>query len=265
MYKFQQKLLKEKSQLQHLIVQAQQRLSSAPEGILNISNHSGQIEYYSKNNKGQKRYLRKHEKPLAQKIAQRDYDTALIKLAEERIKAIENFLKTYEKTDLRTLYKKTNPYRRELISAPVVSDEEYVRQWLSVTYEGKPFSPNMPEFITNRGERVRSKSEKIIADKLNALGIPYRYEYPLVLNNNATLYPDFTVLCMPAREEVYYEHLGKLDDAGYVDDILYRINSYEKNHIYPGVNLFMTYESSTKPLNTRVLDDLFKALFCGGK
>ena len=77
-----------------------------------------------------------------------------------------------------------------------------------------------------KGERVRSKSEKIIADKLYMLGIPYRYEYPLVLDGN------------------------------------YKLNTYEKNAIYLGVQLFVTYETSRKALNVRALDDMIKKVFC---
>lgn len=120
----------------------------------------------------------------------------------------------------------------------------------------------MQVFVTEKGERVRSKSEKIIADKLYMMGIPYRYEYPLVLNNGVIVYPDFTILRMPRRQEVYLEHFGMMDDMNYVDTTLFKINSYEKNDIYLGVNLFITYETSRQPFNTKKLNEMFKLLFC---
>ena len=118
------------------------------------------------------------------------------------------------------------------------------------------------EIITERGERVRSKSEKIIADKLYALGIPYRYEYPLVLSGNIRVYPDFIILKLPEREEVYLEHFGRMDDEEYVESVMYKLSTYEKNRIYLGVNLFVTHETSKNPLNTRALDGMLKSLFC---
>lgn len=117
------------------------------------------------------------------------------------------------------------------------------------------------EIVTERGERVRSKSEKIIADKLFALGIPYRYEYPLVLAGNVKVYPDFTILKMPEREEVYLEHFGMMDDIDYVDSAMYKLSTYEKNKIYLGVNLFITHENSRSPLNTRALDGMLRKIF----
>ena len=115
--------------------------------------------------------------------------------------------------------------------------------------------------MTENGERVRSKSEKIIADKLHALGVPYRYEYPLVLDGNMKIYPDFTMLRMPEREEIYLEHFGLMDDEGYVEKVMWKLNTYERNGIYLGVNLFITYETGRNPLNTKTLDRLIRSLF----
>ena len=94
------------------------------------------------------------------------------------------------------------------------------------------------------------------------LGIPYRYEYPLVLDGNVKVYPDFTILKMPERKEVYLEHLGMMDDMEYVNSTIYKLNTYEKNAIYLGVQLFVTYETSRKALNVRALDDMIKKVFC---
>ena len=50
------------------------------------------------------------------------------------------------------------------------------------------------EIYTERGERVRSKSEKIIADKLFLQNIPYHYERPIYLKGFGMVYPDFCCL-----------------------------------------------------------------------
>lgn len=125
----------------------------------------------------------------------------------------------------------------------------------------KGFDDDVQEIITERGERVRSKSEKIIADKLYMLGIPYRYEYPLILEGNIKVYPDFTILKMPERKAVYLEHFGMMDDTDYVTKAIHKLNTYEKNRIYLGVNLFITFETSKKPLNIRALDEIINELW----
>lgn len=263
------KLRKELEWLQRVINEAKERLSDAPKGQLRISKKRKGVEYYYKEeNTGKKdksnngRYIRKDEHNLALRLAQRDYDKSILKNAEERAKCIEEFLKKYEKTRLEQVYIKTNVSRQRLITSAIIPDEEYIKQWLSVSYQGKSFLDDDIEIITEQGERVRSKSEKIIADKLFSLGIPYRYEYPLTMSDGVRVYPDFTILKLPEREEVYLEHFGMMDDADYVDSVLYKLNTYEKNKIYLGVNLFITHETSRNPLNTRALDDMLKKLFC---
>ena len=136
-----------------------------------------------------------------------------------------------------------------------------IKWWSSISYKGKGFDDEIKEIYTDRGERVRSKSEKIIADKLNIRGVPYKYECPLQLKDGIVLYPDFTLLNIDTREEIYLEHCGLMDNQGYVDTLMYKLRTYERNGIYLGVNLFITYESEKFPFNTKVLDELIKYLF----
>lgn len=257
-------LREEVYKLEEIVQKACERLENSPEGFLRVSKKKGSIEYYHKGEtvcKGNGKYIKKNEMELVRRIAQRDYDAKIVKAGKERIKAINTFLKKYEKTSLKEIYNKTNRYRRELIQASVISDEEYIKRWQAVKYAGKAFSDDAPEIITERGERVRSKSEKIIADKLYTLGIPYRYEYPLILEGKIKVYPDFTILRMPERKEVYLEHFGKMDNSEYIDGMVYKLNTYQRNGIYLGVNLFMTHETGKNPLNTKALDKMLKLLF----
>lgn len=250
--------------LKQIVNASKKRLQNAPEGHLRIAKKKNRVEYYyvsedGKNKNG--RYLKKEEKSLARRIAQRDYDVRILQYATERLKIIKLFLIYYEKTHLSNALKKIGPYRKELIDSTVISDEEFVEQWLAVKYEKKEFEDNTQEIITERGECVRSKSEKIIADKLYMLGIPYRYECPILLDGNIKIYPDFTILKMPEREEVYLEHFGMLDDVNYVNTAVYKLHTYERNGIYLGVKLFLTVETSKKPLNVRALSEMLKELW----
>jgi hypothetical protein len=255
------------NELKSIIIGAERRLENVPKGYLRISKKKNKVEYYYKNDEEEittenGRYMKKSERDLAKNIAQRDYDISILKKANERLKAIEIFLDKYKKTNLKEIYSRMHQCRRELIQAVAISDEEFVRQWQDVEYKGKDFVDNEQEILTERGERVRSKSEKIIADKLFWLGIPYRYEFPIMLEGNIKIYPDFTILRMPMREEVYLEHFGMMDDADYVNTSVYKLNTYEKNGIYLGVNLFVTHETSRNALNTKALDAMLRELFC---
>lgn len=56
-----------------------------------------------------------------------------------------------------------------------------------------------------------------------------------------------------------------MDDEDYVENVLIKLNTYERNGIYPGVHLFITHESRNTPLNIKALDALIKSLFCIGE
>ena len=206
-------------------------------------------------------YIRKKENDLVRRLAQKEYDEVLLKNALKRKKVMERFLKGYEETGIEKIYEKLHPYRRELLQDVIVSDEKYVEEWEQHQYCGKMFDENAPEIYTEKGERVRSKSEKIIADKLFLMGIPYRYECPLRLTERLVVHPDFTILKVAERKELYWEHFGMMDDADYVENVMMKLSSYEKNGIFLGINLFVTFETAQNPLNARALDAILKKLF----
>lgn len=143
--------------------------------------------------------------------------------------------------------------RQKLVTPIWVPDDEFVQVWQQEEYTGKEFAEGISEFYTEKGERVRSKSEVIIADLFNKNGIPYRYEYPIHLKGVGVVYPDFTTLNIQRRKEIWWEHLGMMDDPNYVENAIRKIASYEQNGIFPGENLILTYETKKNPLNQKVI------------
>jgi len=69
---------------------------------------------------------------------------------------------------------------------------------------------------TMRGELVRSKSEVIIADVLDGLGLPYAYEQEFIGADGTARYPDFTIDDAESGRLLLIEHLGMLDIPDYV-------------------------------------------------
>ena len=125
-------------------------------------------------------------------------------------------------------------------------------------YKGRLFLDDAVSFLTEKGERVRSKSEKIIADKLYAMEIPYRYEYPLELKGERVIYPDFTLLDVANRREIYLEHLGLMDNADYCNKTILKLQSLARHGIFLGKNLLLTFETKQNPLNIIYLEELLK-------
>lgn len=233
-------------------------IEQAPKGILRISKSNDCVQYYVRRNKKDRcgRYLDKENRKLAYKLAQKEYEAQVLKVIEEQKGKLQRLLSQINTNDIANIYEQLSPERQKLVQPYVLPNEQYIAQWENIIYQGKEFDKNAPEIYTERGERVRSKSEKILADKFYMLGIPYRYEYPLHLQGYGIVHPDFLILNKKTRKEYYWEHLGKMDDPEYCKKAIKKIGSYQRNHIFQGKKLLLTYETSTYPLNMKSVDDL---------
>ncbi len=106
-------------------------------------------------------------------------------------------------------------------------------------------------YSTERGDKVRSKSEVIIANLLFDHGINYEYERPLKIGN-IVIRPDFTII-MPNNQIYYWEHLGMLNLEKYDDDWINKLKLYD-DHCEG--QLITTYESTG--LSDSVLEQIEK-------
>ena len=178
-------------ELETLLIIKEKALKKAPEGSLRVSKSHGVVQYYHKINDDGKngRYLDSEHKEVAQKLAQKAYNIKLLPAIKKELALLQAALAQIQKNSQGgeiplNVLEHINPACRTLITTATLTDEQYAAAWLSQKYKGKPFQPDSPELYTARGERVRSKSEVIIADTLNRLGVPYHYEYPVTLNSD---------------------------------------------------------------------------------
>ena len=146
------------------------------------------------------------------------------------------------------LYNSLNEIRQELITPVYTPAEDTLNLWNNVQYNSLDIPDDTPDFYSDNGEQVRSKSELIIANKLKQHNIPYKYEYPLVLSTGVTVHPDFTCLNINTRQEFIWEHFGIMGDSDYMNKTLKKINDYAKSGYVLGRNFIATFESSSIPL-----------------
>ena len=251
-------VLREEKHLEVQINQLEKAIRNAPDGMLRTVNDRGEIRYYQRKNTKDTtgNYINKKHRQLASQLAQKEYHIKLLAIAQETYQLLRNFRRQYCEKKYEEAYEKMHPLRQALVAPYRLPDEEYVKQWQEQSYTGKSFTQDMPEIYTERGERVRSKSEKILADKFYLRGIPYRYECPLNLKGYGTVYPDFTLLNCRTRQEYYWEHFGLMDDAAYSEKAVRKIISYEKNGIFMGDRLLVTYETAKTALDMKIVEKL---------
>lgn len=248
-------LQKRATQLQQLKKEKEKSLAKAPEGSLRLCQHGDKIQYYHRNNPKDFNgvYIKEKNIELAKQLAQKDYDKKVLGSAEKELDAINKFFLICPDKSAEQIYENLHEGRKRIITPIIETEEQYVQNWQEEIYQGKAFQEDMPELYTEKGERVRSKSELIIADMLSKEGIPYKYECPLYLKGFGKIYPDFTVLNIKKREELFWEHLGMMDDPEYAEAAIRKITTYEQNGIYPGEKLILTYETRKNPINQKVV------------
>ena len=249
-----------KEMLESELTNAKARISTAAAGSLRIARKGNAFQYYqcTKPNDTKGVYIKKKEMELAKSLAQKDYDLKLEKLLKNEIDYLNKYINKYGNYSIEQLYDGLNDYRKKLVTPIVYPTNEYVNEWKSVQYEGKPFEEMSPCYYTDVGERVRSKSEIIIANKLNKMGIPYRYEYPISFGRGFNVYPDFYCLNIQTREEYIWEHFGMMDAKEYADKAIKKINGYNKQGYWLGKNLIVTFETSQTPINVVLVEQIIK-------
>ena len=227
-----------------------------PEGRLRISVNQGNVRYYHCVDAGRYDYIPKDNIQLAQRLAQKNYNDKVIMKATARARLISKCLKGYNDDEIEQLYDKLHPERKSLITPVNPTTRQLEEEWYSAPYTGKAFLSDSSVILTEKGERVRSKSEKILADYFYRNNILYKYEKPLNLIGYGIVYPDFTFFSKKLRKEVYWEHEGMMDKAEYAQSAVKKINSYQLNGIYPGDRLILTFETEQDVLNSRIVAKL---------
>ena len=258
-----QLLQNRKSELEHYREEVLKRLDKLnykgePKCRIRISSKKNQVYLIQSKAQMKEKYLKSSQKAYAVQIATFDYLMVVLKKINTELEQIDSFLKKGERVSPEEYYETLNASRQNLITPIRPTDEQFVNAWISKPYVGGVFEEGEAEFYTDRNERVRSKSEILIANALAKNNVPYKYECPIVLKGLGKIHPDFTALNVKRRKVFYWEHLGKLDDADYARKNVFRINAYEKNGIYHGENLITTWETSTLPLDVKLVDQLIK-------
>ncbi len=231
----------------------EKRIRQFPEGTVKIKRTKYVSYYYLCLGKTEIRRLTGEDNELLKVLIQKSYLKTVLKATKDEIHAIEKLKSNYPAQILEDVYDNL-PDERKAYATPIVpGDEKYAQNWLAIPYTPKPFRQDAPEFYTMKGERVRSKSEVIIADRLFAKGIPYKYECPLKIGQEI-IHPDFTILRMSDRKILYHEHCGKMGDHDYVENMIDRVNNYGRAGIYIGKDLFLSLESADTPIDISWLD-----------
>ena len=219
-----------------------------PRGRICQENRSGKLmtfHVYEENGK-RKRSVINGETQLMAQLATKRYLEEEIEILTKDIAAIERFVATYiEPTPERIIERLPNKYKA------MAEDCFFYRQrWTTEPYEQSTYKPEEKVQVTSRGLKVRTKSEVVLAEMLDAAGITYRYEQMINIEG-FSFAPDFTILTKEGI--VYWEHAGKIHEEHYRNRHKWKLSMYEKVGIVSWENLIVTYDNAKGGLDTRII------------
>ena len=231
--------------------------------VLYCKKQHGDYRYYvQKSGSDELQYLGEDKEKEITRLCTSTYAARLVDAAEKEIEQLDKCLKILnsktndagiDKADIEAVYGNLPEGIRQKIKPSVVTDDGFAEKWQNEKYKNR-WKGNADYTIeTPRGEKVRSKSEWIIACMLAEAGVPYRYEECVGLNKllGMVFYPDFTVLNKRTREVFFWEHFGKMDDPKYINEsYMPKMLEYYNFGFLPGKKLLMTFESKRYPLDT---------------
>ena len=240
-----------------------QRLSELPEGTLRIEKRNGKA-YYRMRAGGKDAYLRISDKDIVEMLKERKRLETVLKVVDGNIKALQALRDSYLPYSASQLEKLLpESYRRApASSADAAGSCSSPEEWERGPYKRKAWSVNykMPGHVTLKGDRVRSKSELIIANMLQTMKIPYHYEEEMVIGG-ITVAPDFHIYVRSESRFVILEHFGRMFDAGYQAEYGRKVGLYISNGYMPGRDLFMTYDDKDGNLDTQRIEELIELNF----
>ena len=202
------------------------------------------------------KYLSKHDKELTKKFANKKYREACLYDYKQEKELLSEFLEKTNSLEERAMHllDQSSNYNK-IITESITKDE-----WATEPFDSNPYCPEHLIHKTLCNIQVRSKSEAIIANSLFTNHIPFRYESPLEINN-LTIYPDFTIKNPKTQEFTYWEHFGLMDENEYREKALRKIDLYCQNDIIPDVNLILSYETQSHPLDSSWVQQLIARNF----
>ncbi len=235
------------------------QLNPFPQGKLVCCHHKGYSKWYHSDGH-HKSYIPKSNHTLTEKLAEKKYLSLLLEDLENEKRALGYYIKHHSPSG-KSERLLTEPSEYQKLLTPYFAPlSQQLSDWMNCSYEHNPSHPENLIHKTISGTMVRSKSELLIDMCLRTHHIPFRYECALCLEE-ATLYPDFTLLHPSTHELFYWEHFGMMDNPTYINNVISKIRIYTSNGIIPGIHLITTYETKDFPLSTDFIEKVIECYF----
>jgi len=245
-----------------------EELDACPPGNLINNRSCGKPRYYHSyyTSDGSRRRIQLPEgHPLIETLARKEYLRLSVPSIRENIKLLNNVLDRFHSLDPADIIASAkrayrllplglfftgqaeNDLWETVADLELLTDDliryrcEDHREWASRDYPKNTYEFNGLH-LTSFGLRVRSRGEIIIAEQAHTLGIPFRYDQMIRMEDGSEIFPDFTFENR-FYEEFYIEYCGMMDDPDYVRRHLIKRGRYERNGVNEWNNIRYIYST----------------------
>lgn len=187
------------------------------------------------------------------------YEVMLQDIVQEK-RAIQSYLDLCNKEQTGEEQLLETAVYAELLKKVFTSVNTEIAEWEKQDYERCPKYPEQLIHPIFNGQKVRSKSEAIIATMLYVNKIPFHYEEALYLGKRV-IYPDFTIRHPVTGQAFYWEHFGMMDNENYAQVAFRKMQLYNINGIMLSDTLLATYESEEAPLKSNIVENMIQQYF----
>ncbi len=234
-----------------LLRERKEELLRLPEGKLCMrpGRKNGQVYYY-RTLDGKRKSLT-DDMEMARLLARKRFIGASLPEIEKNINGLKHLLRSYADVSEQSIISTLPLEYAWLMDDTEAAWNERKRRWMAEPFDQSTYKTWEKEHVTAKGLRVRSKSEVIIAERLDYYEILYHYEQILYIRQY-DFAPDFTILTR--KGPVWWEHCGKVNDPAYIRKHNWKLSMYEKAGIVPWKNLIVTYDDENGNFDSRIVE-----------
>ena len=233
----------------------QKELSLLPAGQLTKRSERGNLCYVqliSDDSEGgrQRRIGITQRQDLIAGLARKRYLQISTAALQENIALLEKFMKRHKTLTPDEILQRLPAAYKSLPETIFFPERKSDAAWGNEVFQQSTHKAEERRHTTASGLKVRSKSEVIIADRLDFYRIPFRYEALLYIENE-TFSPDFTI---QAGKRFYWQHCGMVSDSRYMKEHKWKLSLYERAGIVPWKNLIVTYDDEYGNIDARIIE-----------
>ncbi|MCQ2553408.1 MAG: hypothetical protein MJ150_03795 [Clostridia bacterium] len=243
------------SQYEKRLLEIEKELSNCPPGRIAHDTHSGvpRLVHETYDSTG------RHRTKLSNNP---DKISALIRkyIFSEEEKYLKEKLRLVEAVEKRIVDVNLDSIVEKLKKNPCITDELILNalragdptDWANQPFEQLDWMIEEKRHITSRGLKVRSKSEILIAERLYANNIQFRYE-EIIHCGKTRVAPDFTI--KKSNGSIWYwEHEGLTSADAYLKRQKQKHETYALLGIVPWKNLIVTYDNENGDIDLRIIE-----------